>query len=178
MSEYKAIHPIITSFQLVAAMNPCPCGYLGDERCHCSEEQVRRYRGKISGPLMDRIDMLVQVPTVDKAMLRPDSKSSQEETSVVVRERVVAARQRQFSRTGKANYLLEHQQLAQYCVLKDSDYQILEQAISRLSVSARAYHRILKVARTIADLADSDMIETRHLTEAIAYRRLDSQPQY
>jgi magnesium chelatase family protein len=162
-------------FQLVAAMNPCPCGYLGDSRCHCTEEQVRRYRGKISGPLMDRIDMLVQVPKVDKAMLRPDDKASKEETSALVRERVTVARQRQLMRTGKTNNLLEHQDLTKYCLLTDSDYQLLEQAISRLNLSARAYHRILKVARTIADLAGSERIETKHLTEAITYRRLDSQ---
>ncbi|NQZ53091.1 MAG: YifB family Mg chelatase-like AAA ATPase [Piscirickettsiaceae bacterium] len=161
-------------FQLVAAMNPCPCGYLGYERCHCTEEQVRRYRAKVSGPLMDRIDMLVEVPPVSKALLRPASVDEQEECSAEVRERVVAARERQMARMGKANYLLEHKELEVYCKLSDSNYQLLEQAISRLGLSARAYNRILKVARTIADLADSEHIQTSHLSEAISYRRLDT----
>ena len=160
-------------FQLVAAMNPCPCGYLGDARCHCTEEQVRRYRAKVSGPLMDRIDMLVDVPPVAKSLLRPAPTGEQEESSDVVRERVVAARARQIARADKANYLLEHKELEVYCRLTDSNYQLLEQAISRLGLSARAYHRILKVARTIADLADSEHIHTPHLSEAISYRRLD-----
>ncbi len=160
-------------FQLVAAMNPCPCGYLGEARCHCTQDQVQRYKAKVSGPLMDRIDMLVEVPPVPKTMLRPAEDGEQEEGSVVVRERVVAARERQMSRAGKANYLLAHKELEKYCLLTDSDYQLLEQAMTRLGLSARAYHRILKVSRTIADLAESDKIMTPHLTEAIGYRRLD-----
>jgi len=159
-------------FQLVAAMNPCPCGYLGDMRCHCTDDQVRRYRAKVSGPLMDRIDMLIEVPPVAKALLRSSEQTS-EETSDEVRQRVTAARARQMMRANKANYLLEHKELEVYCPLQDSDYQLLEHAISRLDLSARAYHRILKVARTIADLADSEHIQTAHLSEAIAYRRLD-----
>ncbi|HHA18078.1 MAG TPA: ATP-dependent protease, partial [Methylophaga sp.] len=161
-------------FQLVAAMNPCPCGYLGDARCHCTEDQVRRYRAKVSGPLMDRIDMLVDVPPVAKSLLRPVQTDEQEESSDIVRERVVAARARQIIRADKANYLLEHKELEVYCRLSDSNYQLLELAISRLGLSARAYHRILKVARTIADLADSEHIDTSHLSEAIGYRRLDT----
>lgn len=162
-------------FQLVAAMNPCPCGYLGQARCHCTEDQVRRYRAKVSGPLMDRIDMLVEVPPVAKSMLRPAEEGEQEENSMTIRQRVVAARARQMKRAGKANYLLEHQELQEYCPLKESDYQLLEHAINRLGLSARAYHRILKVARTIADLAGSAQIEIQHLSEAIGYRRLDTQ---
>jgi magnesium chelatase family protein len=162
-------------FQLIAAMNPCPCGYLGEPRCHCTEEQVRRYRGKVSGPLMDRIDMLIQVPPVAKGLLRHDVVADREEDSSTVRQRVAAARDRQLSRCNKANYLLGREDLAAFCPLTDSDYQLLEQAISRFSLSARAYHRILKVARTIADLADSEMIMTAHLSEAIGYRRLDTQ---
>ncbi len=159
-------------FQLVAAMNPCPCGYLGEPRCHCTEEQVRRYRSKVSGPLMDRIDMLIQVPTVDKAALRPTTLSN-EESSMQVGERVAVARQRQISRSGKYNAELQTKHISKYCLLADTDYQLLEQAIARLGLSARAYHRILKVARTIADLADSDKITRNHLMEAIGYRRLD-----
>ena len=161
-------------FQLVAAMNPCPCGYLGQARCHCTEDQVRRYKAKVSGPLMDRIDMLVEVPPVAKAMLRPAEEGEKEENSLTVQKRVVTARARQMKRAGKANYLLEHKELQEYCPLSESDYQLLEQAINRLGLSARAYHRILKVARTIADLAGSDQIQTIHLSEAIGYRRLDT----
>lgn len=160
-------------FQLVAAMNPCPCGYLGETRCHCTEEQVRRYRSKVSGPLIDRIDMLVEVPPVAKSLLRPNVNHDQQESSAEVRERVGNAKQRQFNRVGKANYLLQGKEIEKHCILRDSDYQLLEQAITRLGLSARAYNRILKVARTIADLADSEHIQTSHLSEAISYRRLD-----
>lgn len=160
-------------FQLVAAMNPCPCGYLGETRCHCTEDQVRRYRSKVSGPLMDRIDMLVEVPSVAKSLLRPSVGGNSQETSSEVRARVSAAKQRQIKRAGKVNYLLQTKEIEKHCALADSDYQLLENAINRLGLSARAYHRILKVARTIADLADSDHIQTQHLTEAISYRRLD-----
>jgi magnesium chelatase family protein len=161
-------------FQLIAAMNPCPCGYLGESRCHCTEDQVRRYRAKVSGPLMDRIDMLVEVPPVAKSMLRPAQDSDKEEDSVTVCKRVLQARKRQMKRTGKTNSLLENKELDIYCTLSESNYQLLEHAISRFGLSARAYHRILKVARTIADLADSDQIQTVHLSEAIGYRRLDT----
>jgi magnesium chelatase family protein len=161
-------------FQLIAAMNPCPCGYLGESRCHCTEDQVRRYRAKVSGPIMDRIDMLVEVPPVAKSMLRPALDSDKEEDSVTVCKRVLQARKRQIKRTGKTNSLLENKELDIYCTLSESNYQLLEHAISRFGLSARAYHRILKVARTIADLADSDQIQTAHLSEAIGYRRLDT----
>ena len=161
-------------FQFVGAMNPCPCGYLGESRCHCTEDQVRRYRAKVSGPLLDRIDMLVQVPPVAKGLLRHDKVVEPGEDSATVRERVTLARTRQVARSGKANYGLSHEELASFCKLKDSDYQLLEQAITRFGLSARAYHRILKVARTIADLADCEAIETLHLTEAIGYRRMDT----
>lgn len=160
-------------FQLVAAMNPCPCGYLGETRCHCTEDQVRRYRAKVSGPLMDRIDMLVEVPPVAKSLLRPSVNDNKQETSADVRQRVHVAKDRQFNRAGKANFLLQAKEIEKHCALTDSDYQLVEQAITRLGLSARAYHRILKVARTIADLADSQNIQTNHLTEAIGYRRLD-----
>ncbi len=161
-------------FQLVAAMNPCPCGYLGQSRCHCTEDQVRRYRARISGPLMDRIDMLIEVPPVAKSMLRPSENRTQEESSAKVQQRVLLARNRQIERAGKVNYLLDNKELEEYCQLSESNYQLLEQAISRLGLSARAYHRILRVARTIADLANSEHIETIHLSEAIGYRRLDT----
>lgn len=161
-------------FQLVAAMNPCPCGYLGEARCHCTEDQVRRYRGKVSGPLMDRIDMLVEVPAVDKTLLRSQAEDASAESSEQVRHRVVRARQKQLERQGKANSELQQKEIEVYCPLSDNDYQLVEKAITRLGLSARAYHRILKVARTIADLAGSRDIHTEHLSEAIGYRRLDT----
>lgn len=161
-------------FQLVAAMNPCPCGYLGESRCHCTEDQVRRYRAKVSGPLLDRIDMLVDVPVVDKTLLRSRAEDPTAETSEQVRTRVSRARHRQLERQGKANNVLEQKEIEVYCPLKDSDYQLVEKAITRLGLSARAYHRILKVARTIADLAGSRDINTEHLSEAIGYRRLEA----
>jgi magnesium chelatase family protein len=161
-------------FQLVAAMNPCPCGYLGDSggRCRCTAEQVQRYRARISGPLLDRIDMHVEVPRVSHATLR--GKHDQcGETSTQVRMRVERARTRQLTRAGAPNHALGTRQVESACRLNDADARLLEQAIERLGLSARAYHRILKVARTIADLADSDDIKTQHLSEAISYRKLD-----
>jgi magnesium chelatase family protein len=161
-------------FQLIAAMNPCPCGYLGESRCHCTEDQVRRYRAKVSGPLMDRIDMLVEVPPVAHSTLRPAPENEKEEDNATVCKRVLRARKRQMERAGKPNTMLENKELDAYCILSESNYQLLEHAISRFGLSARAYHRILKVARTIADLANSDQIQTAHLSEAIGYRRLDT----
>ena len=160
-------------FQLVAAMNPCPCGYLGHSngRCRCTAEQVQRYRAKVSGPLLDRIDMHVEVPSVPQAMLRVTAATG--ENSATVRQRVEVARGRQVARSGKANALLKNRDVQQHCRMSDADSHLLEQAIDRLGLSARAYHRILKVARTVADLAGEKNIATSHLTEAIAYRRLD-----
>ncbi len=159
-------------FQLVAAMNPCPCGYLGDagRRCVCGQEQIRRYRARVSGPLADRIDLHIEVPRLAHRVLRGDIS---EESSVTVRRRVCAARERQLQRAGKANSALNTREIERYCTLNDADHQLLEQALERLGLSPRAYHRILKMARTIADLAGTDVIKTTHLTEAISYRSLD-----
>jgi len=164
-------------FQLVAAMNPCPCGYLGHSngRCHCTAEQVQRYRAKISGPLLDRIDMHVEVPSVPQAVLRV-TPGEVGENSAAVRQRVEVARGRQTARSGQANATLKNRDVQQHCRINDADSHLLEQAIDRLGLSARAYHRILKVARTVADLAGEKDIATPHLTEAIAYRRLDRSP--
>ncbi len=164
-------------FQLIAAMNPCPCGYLGDPngRCHCSEDQVQRYRARISGPLLDRIDMHIEVPRLPRDVLNAAAEGRSEETSATVRARVEAARARQMQRAGKANCVLSNRQIERACRLSKPDAQLLEQSIERLGLSARAYHRILKVARTIADLASSEEILTAHLAEAISYRRLDRQ---
>ena len=159
-------------FQLVAAMNPCPCGYLGDaeRRCACGQEQVRRYRARISGPLIDRIDLHIEVPRLAHRVLRGDAP---EENSATVRARVCAARDRQLHRAGKPNSALGTREIERYCTLSEGDHRLLEQALERLGLSPRAYHRILKVARTIADMAGSESIKTPHLTEAISYRALD-----
>ncbi len=162
-------------FQLIAAMNPCPCGYLGHSngRCRCTPDQIRRYRNKLSGPLLDRIDMHIEVPPLPLSELNRDRKKG--ENSTEVRQRVEAARQRQIERNGTANARLDSRRLEQVCTLRSRDRKVLEQAIERLGLSARAYHRILKVARTIADLEGTERIGTAHLTEAINYRRLDRQ---
>ncbi len=162
------------TFQLIAAMNPCPCGYLGDSsgRCHCSSEQVARYRAKISGPLLDRIDMHLEVPRVAHEVLRKGSPAG-EESSATVRARVEAARQRAFARAGKVNAVLSAVEVKRHCELTDAGHELLAQAMERFGLSNRAYHRILKLARSIADLAGAENIAIVHLSEAIGYRRLD-----
>ena len=159
------------AFQLIAAMNPCPCGYLGDPsgRCHCSSEQVQRYRNRISGPLLDRIDMHVEVPRLSFN----EMEGQPGEHSRVVRKRVCLARERQLERNGTLNSRLTNSQLQQTCALARQDRQLLQQAMDKLQLSARAYHRIIKLARTIADMDTAADIATCHLTEAINYRRLD-----
>jgi magnesium chelatase family protein len=162
-------------FQFIAAMNPCPCGYLGDSEraCECSQEQVRRYRARLSGPLLDRIDMHVEAPRLPPQQLikaDPDGEPSQ-----TVKTRVVQARQRQLARAGKANASLGTREIERFCALDPQSATLLEGAINRLKLSARAYHRILKVARTIADLAGDEPIQPTHIAEAIGYRRLDRQ---
>jgi magnesium chelatase family protein len=160
------------NFQLITAMNPCPCGYFGDvnKRCQCSPQQISRYRNRISGPLLDRIDLHIEVPNVMRQELRQESVR---ETSAQVRARVVAARQIQLQRSGKANNLLTNPEIEQVCRLSETDERLLDRAIEQLGLSTRAWHRILKVARTIADLSNSEMIQTPHLLEAITYRRLE-----
>jgi len=160
-------------FQLVAAMNPCPCGWAGDPsgRCLCSADAIRRYRARISGPLLERIDLHVEVPRLPPTALRTDDAPG--EASAIVRARVVAARARQLARDGIANALLDHTRTNVSCRLAPRDTALLERAVDALQLSARSLHRILRVARTIADLAGSDAIETPHLTEAIGYRKLE-----
>lgn len=167
-------------FQLIAAMNPCPCGYHGHPsgRCRCTPDQIHRYRSKISGPLLDRIDLHVEVPSLPVNQLHADNRDKIE-SSRSVNQRVVVARQRQYARCDLANSQLDNRQVGHFCQLNKESRLLLEQAIIKLGLSARAYHRILKVARTIADLAEEDHIGLPHLTEAIAYRRLDrQQPAY
>jgi len=164
-----------SNFQLIAAMNPCPCGHLGNSNgyCHCTTEQIQRYRARISGPLLDRIDMHIEVPWLPHRYLRTDASSESGPTSVQVRKHVCLARTTQARRQGKLNAELDGQLIRSHCRLDDAGHALLEQAADKLGLSARAYHRILKVARTIADLEDASQIKPEHLGEAINYRRLD-----
>lgn len=160
-------------FQLIAAMNPCPCGWAGDAsgRCRCSPDIVKRYRSRISGPLLDRIDLHIEVPRLPPAQLRPDAGPG--ESSSLVRQRVLTARQRQYERAGTINARMHQEEATQHCRLDRPDQLLLERAIESLQLSARSMHRILRVARTIADLDGDAGIRTPHLTEAIGYRRAD-----
>ena len=162
-------------FQLVAAMNPCPCGYLGhpNGKCRCTPDQVARYRGKISGPLLDRIDIQIEVPALTESEL---TKQADGESSSAVQARVEIAYRRQLARQNKPNSQLTTKEIDRLCKPDEAGENLLKQAISRLSLSARAYHRILKLARTIADLAGQDNITSAYIGEAIQYRRWDRSP--
>jgi len=164
-------------FMLAAAMNPCPCGYFGDptRECHCTPPMIQRYVAKISGPLLDRIDIHIEVPAVKYKELRAPANS---EDSAAIRTRVVAARQRQLTRyAGERKTFCNAQMLPKmvrkHCAISADGEKLLENAITRLGLSARAHDRILKVARTIADLEAAPAIEPKHLSEAIQYRTLD-----
>lgn len=168
-------------FMLVAAMNPCPCGYLGDKsrRCRCSPVQIQRYRSRLSGPLLDRIDIHVEAPALSIDELRTASPG---ESSAAMRERIVAARavqRRRFAGTPlRCNAGMSSKHLREFCALTPEQGMMLQRAMERLGLSARAYDRVLKVARTIADLAGTPEIATPHLLEAINYRSLDRNSQY
>jgi len=161
-----------TRFQLVEAMNPCPCGYHGDKsgRCNCTAEQVQRYRGRVSGPLLDRIDMHVELAEPLRPLITEAGQIG--EASAAVRERAARARSAQLERSGCANAHLGHEALREYCPLGKKQRELLSTASTRLGFSARACHRIVKVARTVADLDDADDIGAAHLAEAIGYRDL------
>ena len=157
-------------FQLIAAMNPCPCGYLGHvaNRCRCTPDAIARYQDKISGPLLDRIDMQIQVSALphDELLRQADG-----EASSAIIERVELGFDKQVRRQGKANHALTTAEIDLHCKPDEAGEQILRTAMTRLHWSARAYHRVLKVARTIADMAGADIITKVHVAEAIQYRR-------
>lgn len=160
-------------FQLIAAMNPCPCGYLGDPigRCHCTADQVQRYRTRISGPLLDRLDLHVHVPRVPFRSLHGSNGGG--EASTVIAARVMQTRELQIRRQGACNALLNNAAVERYCTPNTDALDVLERAMGYLGLSARGYHRVLKVARTIADMNGQPQIEAKHITEALALRSLD-----
>ncbi len=161
-------------FQLVAAMNPCPCGYLkqANKRCaDCSESKALKYQSSVSGPLLDRIDLQIEVPALPKGMLSTDDPNT--ESSEQVRARVEQARTTQLLRQGCANAHLTQKQVPEVCNIDRALSTLLEDALEKLGLSARAYHRILKVARTLADLSNSQHIDQSHILEALSYRQLE-----
>ena len=160
------------NFSLVGAMNPCPCGYLGDDlkKCNCRPHEIRRYRKKISGPFMDRIDVFVDVQRLGKEEMTNRGKGQK---SSAIRKRVKTAREaqaRRFGREGFTNSLMSAEQVEDYCQLDQSAENLIEQAIDHYGFSARAYHKVLKISRTIADLDESDRIYPEHVSEAVQYR--------
>ncbi len=159
-------------FQLVAAMNPCACGYLGhyNGRCRCTPDQIARYRARLSGPLLDRIDVQIEVPAVPQCELMQEASG---EPSEAVRSRAAAAWRVQIERQGKPNSELAVRELDRFCAVDSAANALLRQAVARLGLSARAYHRVLKLGRTIADLAGASTLSAPHVAEAIQYRRLD-----
>lgn len=163
------------NLMLCAAMNPCNCGYYPDRnKCRCSSSQIRNYLGKISRPLLDRIDISIEVPQAD---YKEFSKYRKGESSAAIRERIKQGRNRQYARYRNENIQFNSQlsakMLASCCRLGKEEERIMEEAYKRLDLSTRAYHRILKVARTIADLEAEECIRTRHISEAICYRSMD-----
>ncbi len=165
-----------SQFMLVAAMNPCPCGWYSDPKksCHCTPHQIQRYMSKISGPLMDRIDIHLEVPSLKSAELLS---GAQPESSLQIKSRTEGARRIQENRFKNTsifcNAHMSQRQIRKFCFLNDDGKKLLKTAIDELGLSARGYDKILKLARTIADLAGADEIQTDHLAEAIQYRGLD-----
>ncbi len=173
-ASYRASYP--AEFVLIAAMNPCPCGYQGDaanlSRCRCTPDQVARYRGKLSGPLLDRIDMHVEVPRIPQATLTAPSPED-EPGSDKIRQEMEGVQRLQISRQGCLNSKLGPKQVDDICALDAESQQLVDSAMLKLGISARGYHRILKLARSIADLDKSGLIQQLHLAQAIQFRNLD-----
>jgi len=171
-AAYQTIFP--ANFQFIAAMNPCPCGYAGSARreCRCSDEQIQRYLGKLSGPLLDRIDMHVVVPSLPPGVMISQELSGQE-SSEQIQARILQARELQLLRQGKCNIELHTREIDLHCSLEENSRRLLDQIIEKFGFSARVFHRLLKVARTIADLAGSPSINTEHLSQSLTFRCLD-----
>jgi magnesium chelatase family protein len=160
-------------FQLVAAMNPCPCGYLGStaRACRCTPEQVARYQGKLSGPLLDRIDLHIEVPAIPADQLLGADAGPPGESTAAIRERVVEARARALARQAMPNQALQGADIDRHAALEPAALQFMHTAATRLGWSARSTHRTLKVARTIADLGGAQAVQVPHVAEAVQYRR-------
>ena len=156
-------------FQLVAAMNPCPCGHAGNNKkeCRCTPDQINRYRSKISGPLLDRMDIIVNVPSQSYE----DTPQKGSVNSLTARTAVAEARAKQWRRAGKVNALLGVRETEEHCVPNQAGKRMLRQAMDRLGISMRAYHRVLRVARTLADLVQDEKLGTEHIAEALSYRQ-------
>ena len=169
---YQAIFP--ARFQFIAAMNPCPCGFWGSTHrtCRCSPQQIQRYLAKLSGPLLDRIDMQIEVSAMPSELLSARAVDNHER-SVVVKERVICAQQRQIERQGKYNQELSADDLQQHGILDSEAQKQINQIMNKFNLSARVYHRIVKVSRTIADLVGHDIVTAPHVSEAFSYRSLD-----
>lgn len=163
------------NFQLIAAMNPSPCGYISGERRRSTPDQVLRYLGRLSGPFLDRFALSIMVPLLPKGMLAASQTGSHKrgESSAQIKARVLLARSRQLARQGKLNHELSTQEVGKVCQLSKQDALFLEDAIARMGLSIRAWHSLLKVARSIADLADSEKVERAHLLESLSYRAMD-----
>lgn len=164
----QVVYP--AKFQLVAAMNPCPCGYLGHpvKPCRCTQESIARYRSKISGPLLDRIDLTIEVPSLPAAELMQQQEG---ESSAAVLQRVLAARERQYARQGKVNAALGVAELDSIGCINTEARETLGAVLEKLSLSARSFHRIMRVARTLADLAGDEEVGRAHVLKAIGFRR-------